>query len=413
MTEIYALDIDWDFILHLADPESVKKIQAERLTVEVLEDPIAAEVYEWQLGHIREHGSPASASVLEDEFPDITFEDPQAVIGDLIQRLRLRYAKNKGQDAIRQVTRISKENPTAVGTEMLRLGKEITDVSSERGTQFGTGDISRAMDVYNKKLLRGPGPTLGYKELDDHFHGIQGLTFLIAAPKQFKSWLVVNAVVEGVMEGKFPYLYSLELPAEDTHWRILSMAAGVPYWKYERGCQSPNDIKLIHTAHAGLDEMGVFKVEKPPPESRGAQVLVEKALSEGATSIFIDQLQYVENSKGVNLGSLNETGAYWEVLSMLRDYSDTIPIFIVHQFNRSVMKSTEMPDMQQAKGTAAIEETAHLQLGLWANKEMRNNNILEVGTLASRSYAYKRWHLSVELSRGCEISMIEEVTDED
>ena len=98
---------------------------------------------------------------------------------------------------------------------------------------------------------------------------------------------------------------------------------------------------------------------------------------------------------------------------MLRDYSDEVPIFIIHQFNRSVMNAKEMPEMQQAKGSAAIEETAHLALGLWANKEMRKNNVIEVGTLASRSYSYKSWHLEVGLSKDCRLDMIGEVTDDE
>ncbi len=412
-TEVYALDLDWDLIQHLANPESVRALQAERLSTRVLEDELAQKVYQWQLAHIREHGHPATATVLEDEFPDLALEDPQTAIGDLIQRLRERYMKNEGRKAIRAMTKLSVEDPTAVAGEMLRVGKELVTVTSQRGNQFGTGDVNRALDVYHKKVLRGPGPTLGFDELDAHFNGIQGLTFVIAPPKTYKSWFGVNSLLEGVMDGKHPYLYSLELPAEDTTWRALSMAADTPYWKYERGRQSPEDLKRIGIAAQGLDGYGVYNIDKPPPGERGVHLLVERALAADADCIFIDQLQYVENEKGKNLGALNDTGAYWDILSTLRDYSDEIPIFIVHQFNRSVMNSKEMPEMQQAKGSAAIEETAHLALGLWANKEMRRNNVVEVGTLASRSYSYKSWHIGVELTKGCGLNMIGEVTDEE
>jgi hypothetical protein len=413
MDEIYALDPDWDLILHLADPESVKVLRAERLSPEVINDEEALNVYKWQMSHVREHGRPATASVLEDEFPNIALEEPQATIGDLIKRLRARYAKNKARDEIKALTKLVSEDPAAVGAYMLKVGKTLTDISSERGAQYGTGDYDRAKDVYNAKVLRGPGPTLGFKELNDHFHGIQGLTYGIAPPKTYKSWFGVNNVVEGVIAGKHPHLYSLELPAEDTHWRVLCMAANVPFWKYERGAIQNEEMDRINEASNLLDEHGTYTVEKPPPGERSAQVLIERAMAGGADYVILDQLQYVENEKGTNLGTLNDTGRYWETLSMLRDYSDEIPIFIIHQFNRSVLNAKEMPEMQQAKGSAAIEETAHLALGLWANKEMRKNNIIEVGTLASRSYSLKSWHVEVGLSQDCRMDMIGEVTEEE
>lgn len=411
---IVQLDLDWDLINHLADAESVRALRAERLSLDVLEDDLAKAVLKWQLEHLRENGAPATGSVLEHEFPDIEIETPQTKIKDLVKRLRARYAKNASRKAIKEMVELSSKEPLAVGPEMLRVGKTLSEISTERGSQYGTGDIERAREIYAEKVLRGPGPTLGFPELDEHFNGIQGITIGLAPPKTYKSWLYgVNCAIAGIEQGKNPHIYSLELPAEDTHWRILCLAANVPFWKYERGLMTPQDLKLINQASEMLDELGTYRVEKPPPGERSAQVLIERALAAGADYVIIDQLQYVENEKGTNLGAANDTGQYFQTLSMLRDYSDDIPMMVVHQFNRSVMNSKEMPEMQQAKGSAAIEETAHLALGLWANKEMRNNNIVEIGTLASRSYSWKNWHVGVELSKGCAFDMIGEVLDDD
>jgi hypothetical protein len=290
----------------------------------------------------------------------------------------------------------------------------LTEISSQRGETYGTGDLQQALEVYEANAKRGPGPTLGFPELDEHFHGIRGVTILLAPPKTYKSWFGVKDLVEGVIDGKSVHHYSLELPAEETKWRVLCMAADVPYWKYERGCLDVIDHREIDKASKALDQCGIYQVEKPPPGERGAQVMVERAISGGADYVIIDQLQYIDvPEKGRNLGALNDTGYYWETLSMLRDYSDEIPIFLIHQFNRSVMSAKEMPEMQQAKGSAAIEETAHLVLGLWANKEMRKNNVVEIGTLASRTAPFKSWHIEVGLSRDCRMDMIGEVTDDD
>jgi hypothetical protein len=191
------------------------------------------------------------------------------------------------------------------------------------------------------------------------------------------------------------------------------MTADVPYWKYLKHAMMPDDRERLKEASELLDGQGTFKIEKPAPGERGVQRMIERALNAGATCVIIDQLQYVENRKGVNLGAANNTGDYWEVCNDLRDYSDQIPIFVVHQFNRSVMSAKEMPEAQQAKGSAAVEEVATLALGLWANKEMRKSNIVEMGTLASRNYSLERWRIGVQLSHGCSLDMLGLVEDED
>lgn len=411
--EVVALDLDWDLILHLANPDSVSYLQGEQAGLPLIEDELARDVYLFQTNHLREHGHVAAASVLEDEFPDVTIDDPQTAIGDLLERLRERYMRNQGREVIKGLARLASEDPLAVAKEMLRQGRQLADITLKRGEVFGTGDYDRAMSLYHKRVLQGRGPSLGYKEINDHFNGMTGVTFVVAAPKTYKSWFTVNSVLDNIMGGGFPYHYSLELPAEETDFRLRCMAANIPYWKYLKKCLTPDDEERLRIASAGLDEMGCYRVEKPGPGERTVARMVERAINAGATAIFFDQLQYMETRKGVNLGSANNTGDYWEVCNDLRDYSDEIPIFVVHQFNRSVMNAKEMPEAQQAKGSAAIEETATLQLALWANKEMRKNNIVQLGTLASRNYTYQSWEIGVQLSYGCALNMIGPVEDED
>jgi replicative DNA helicase len=413
LTEVYALDLDWDLISHLALPESIGALRAEQFTVDLIEDKTSREVFEWQMWHYREHGKPATASVLEDQFPDIEITTPDTTIGDLIERIRTRYMRNKGREIAKNIAISVNENPLEAPKLMLRGGRELADLVIKRGEVFATGDYHRAMALYDKKAQQGRGPSLGYKELNDHFNGMLGVTFLIAPPKTYKSWGCTNVIKENIIDGGFPYAYSLELPADEADMRLRCMTADLPYWKYLKRAMMPEDRDRLKEASELLDRSGSYRIEKPQQGERGVQRMVERALNAGASCVLIDQLQYVENKKGVNLGSANNTGDYWEVCNDLRDYSDEIPIFVVHQFNRSVMNAKEMPEAQQAKGSAAVEEVATLALGLWANKEMRKNNIVEMGTLASRNYALERWRVGVQLSHGCSLDMLGIVDDDE
>jgi replicative DNA helicase len=408
------LDLDEEILHHLSVPESIGYIQAEQITSGLIEDQSVKTVFDWQMNYIREYGKHATPAVIQDEF-GIAISEPETVIGDLINRLRERHIRTYGRDIIRNLAEIANTEPLAVSKEMLKAGRDLADLTLKRGEVFGSGDYHRAMAMYDKRALKGRGPSLGFREIDDHFNGMQGVTFLIAAPKTYKSWMTIKMVLNNITteDEHFPYLYSLELPANESDMRLRCMAANVPYWKYLKNSLMPEDRRAIEDASELMDERGQFRIEKPDQGERGVQRMVERAINAGASCIFIDQLQYIENRKGLNLGAQNNTGDYFEVVNDLRNYSDQIPIFVVHQFNRSVMNASEMPEMQQGKGSSAIEEVATLSLGLWASKEMRKSNTLQIGTLASRNYSYQNWEVGVQLSHGCRFDMIGAVTDDE
>lgn len=407
------LDLDIDILNHLGNPESVEYLRAEQFSPELIVDPIAKDVFRWQLDHTREHGSPATPAVLEAEFPDIGIEAPQAAIGDLIQRLRERYIRNEGRAEIKAIYEQAYTDPYGVARQLQRAGRRLADLTTKSGESFSAGDFDRWVTSYNRRKGRGLGPSLGFKEFDAHFNGQAGITFMIASPKTYKSWFTINAVIENAMRGKNAWLYSLELPADESNGRLLCMAADVPYWKYLKGVTTAEDESRLKMADEGLAEAGKYKVEKPQQGERGVQRMIERALNAGADCVFIDQLQYIEAKNGHSLGALNNTGDYFEVVNDLRNYSDEIPIFIVHQFNRSTMGAKALPEMQQAKGSSAIEEVATLALGIWTTKEMRQENRVQVGTLASRNYSYAAWNIGVQLSHGCSLEMIGQVEDEE
>lgn len=67
--------------------------------------------------------------------------------------------------------------------------------------------------------------------------------------------------------------------------------------------------------------------------------------------------------------------------------------------------------MQQIKGSAALEETGTLVLGLHATKDMRSSNVVQMGTLASRNYEWLTWAFNVHFNNACSIDMAGQVTD--
>lgn len=409
MSEIF--DLDWELVTHLSNSEAVFVLRREQFSSELIEEESVKKIFDWQMAHLRQHNQPATLAVLQDQFGDLGLTEPQTAIGDLIDRLRRRYVRNEGQDSVERLVKTTKKDPLGLAGVMVQEGRKLHSIVTPKGESFGSGDHDQAMNTYNQRILQGRGPSLGFIEIDDHFHGQSGITYLVGAPKSMKSWIAVKTVIENVRQGFRAYLYSLELPAIDTLWRIKCMQANVPYWKYIKGALDAKDQQRVEQASEELDR-GWFKVDKPEPGKRTVHDLVERAINAEADCVFIDQLQYVEDSGGDSLGAMNDTGRYFNACNVLRDYSDEIPIFVVHQFNRSILqtiKSGEEPDFQQVKGSAAIEETATLELAIHSNKDMRASNVIHLKTLLSRHFTLPTWEIGVRFDNECKLMLNGEV----
>lgn len=406
MADVYSLDLDEELLSHLPDADSWIVIRGEGLNADLINDDDIRDIFLWQEQHIRREGKPATASVLAEEF-DLEFDEPLTAIGDLLDRLRERYMRNQGRERLKVIGEAYKSDPSQIPNLLLKEGRELSALLTRHGEMYGTGDYQRIRHHYDQKVLQGPGASFGHAEVDEYFFGMQkGLYFTVAPPKTYKSWWMINSLMANVENGTCSHLDSLELPAKESKMRLYCLMANVPWWHYLRNCVSEDEWGRIREATEILDGSGVFKIAKPPEGERTIDHLVGNARDAGAEVVFIDQLQYIEDSKGKALGELNEPGAYWGVLNRARNLSDEGPICIAHQFNRSAMFADEMPVIQQAKGSSAIEETATLALGMWASKDMRRSSVVELGTLISRnSISFASWEMAVDLSRGCSFTI--------
>lgn len=412
MAETYALDLDEEILSHLANPDAWTDLRNEGFKVTLIEDPFVKEVYEWQDAHVRNHGVPATASVLADQF-DVSFVEPLTAIGDLVGRLDERFVRNNGREALEAARDQYIADPLVIPDFFSKEGRRLKALLSNKGDVYGTGDFDRLRQHYHHKVKLGRGPSLGFPELDDYFYGMLGLVFILAPPKTYKSWIMLKILVENVIKGNNVCLYSLELPAAESSMRLACLLADVPWWHYLHNCISPQELSVMNEFVETLNGMGVYSIVKPPKGERTLDHLVGKARDNGSDLILIDQLQYVENVNHHPLGERNDPGEYWGVLDNARDYSDEGPIYIAHQFNREAQYADKMPPIQQAKGSSGVEETATLALGMWANKDMHRSNLVEVGSIISRNYLNASWNMQVEMGKGCNFEIVGRVEEDD
>lgn len=410
--EVYAVDLDWEIVEHLALPDSVLTFRAESFSPKLIEDDEVRKIYEWAMEHLREHGQAATASVIEHEFETVEFEEPLTAINDLIERLRERYLRNYTKDEVEEIAETAIKEPRRVPKLMIAKGRDLAHLTDRKGNQLGTGDIDRALAMYDLEAARGPQGSFGFEEIDEHFYSLRGVTVWLGSPGTCKSWMGVNQTLSNVDQGRMVDLYSLEQPVEETYFRLICMAADIPHWKYLRGSINNMDRKKLVETEEELRGLGIFRVLSPARGERDIDTLVTRSRDAGADNIIIDQLQYVEFKDDQALGE-GDTKDYWRVLEKARSYSEDGPITIIHQFNRTTMFSDGMPDMRQAKGSAAIEEVAYVALGLWANRDMRDSNLVELGTLKARGFEHKAWEIGINLNRSCNFELIGEAIHDD
>ena len=408
MPEVYNINYDEELLYHLVDADSWETLRAEGFRADLVQDESIRDIYLWAERHVRKYGTPPTPSVLTDEFPDIELEDPETTVGDLVDRMRWVYSRVQGYEKIQEIGKAYEKDTTQIHKLLSKAGRDLSVILERRGEEFGTGDFERAKRKYEEQAAKGKGPSFCFPEIDDYLHGQRGVSILVGPPKGLKSWLMISGILTNIENGIYPWLYSLELPAEESDMRLRCMMANIPYFKYVRGELTVYELRVMDEMSKALDEIGVYKIIKPPPGERDIVSMVQRAQDAGAGAVFIDQLQYVE-ADGRPLGGRNEPGDYWEVLSIARDMSDEIPIMFAHQFNRSILNAEEMPSYQQAKGSAAIEETATTVLGLWASTPMRYSKLCELSTLAVRNMDFRSWMLHVNLGTGCEIEVREVV----
>ena len=409
---IYALDLDEEVLAHLPRRESWDVFQAEGLSGDLIEDDEVRAAFDWQLRHLRDHHQLASAAVLADEF-DFDFREPDTAPGDLLDRLRERYVKNHVRRSLRTIVEdVYPSNPLEVPQALVRLGRDATHLLVPRGEMYGTGDFDRTLRHYEQKAAAGPGPSFGHPELDGFFNGLQGVTFWLAPPKSYKSWMMVQCAAVNVLNGKSVCLIPLELPAVETNMRLYCMLANVPWWKYVHNKLSDQDKEELREASAFADGCGVYNIWKPEHGQRDITEMVHRARDKGADLVIIDQLQYIEASNGLPLGELNKTGEYFGVLDKARSLSDEGPLLIAHQFHRNPGGYESMPSVDHAKGSSSIEEVATLCLGMYQNKDMKKSHQLELGTIIARNAEWASWAVDINLTGGCDFTISHRIEDE-
>lgn len=410
----FALDAEMEIVATLVDASACSTYYREGVAGRHFADPKAREVFEWGMNYFLTHGcmeNAPTADILATEFPD--FPELAAQAGGaapsyLSARLKGEYVKRKTSDLVKSVLPTMSDEPME-GAVRLREGMSaIVDACTSTDEVMEYGED---MEGYRRKLAEireHTGAPYPFKEMQEHTGGIHEgeMAVVVGPPGRGKTLLACKTALEAVRSGFDVFFATLELPIETITGRMELMLVNedglkVPAFEYMSGRRSPEQELMVQKAQDVLAGMpGRLVVSQPKVEDRTPSALVQACKARGCRFLIVDQLQFVQRPRRDTLQE-SYGAALQEFKTQIMTPIDNVrlPMMLLHQMNRGGAKSQHdnvgrVGSMTDIAGSAWVEQISDVVWGIGQSDEERNNDIMNLATLKTRSIAPVGWQLS-------------------
>lgn len=412
MTDIEAIDLDDAVLDALGVPESATRMYRERVDPSLVLDSATREVYEWVYGYFVDSFEAPTPEMILTEFPGLTFEEPKCSVDWLIEKLRQRHLRNELKPVLREASKSLADDPRGAMQILSASQSTLTAQTRTRDIEIDASDWDDAMSRYLARKEAGQlhGLSMGFHELDDVLGGyrIGTLSMTIARPKRFKSFVLLKSAIVNQMNGAKAVFFTPELSKEEMFDRYLCMCAGIPYTLFMRGQLMTEHYDMLADARDLVHSLDKpLSIIRPPAGQRSVAQMVDLAGEMGAEILYIDGIKYMESSKPFKADQ-----KWLEVASVaeeLKEASEHFPIVAAAQFNREAASMTEMADLSKIGLSDAIGQVADLIMGIYANKDMLGQRVVEYGVVDSRSTEQASWLLDVKVASHSDIQVRERV----
>jgi replicative DNA helicase len=242
------------------------------------------------------------------------------------------------------------------------------------------------------------GLTFGMPLLDEHLFGVHPSEIAVVAggPGTGKSWFAGYTLLNEFSLGRRSMLITLENDVFMTYDRLLCMAAGVDYERWQRGDVNELQTQLVEAFRetmSGSDAQPVILQLSPEDSTPGG--IVRRAAMEGVKSTIVDQVSFVRPDRTTRSMKRNE-----ELGSIMRTFAELIrheyemPLVLMTQINRdgvqAARKSGRFHKDFLAEGSW-LEQSASIVLALFQSELMRSMERAQIQQLKSRRTGTKHF----------------------
>lgn len=398
-----ALDYESEFIGHLEDKDSLEYILREGVSTDLLVSPLTKSIFNFVQHHYTDTGKVPSRKVLEAEFPAYTFAEPETTPHYVVDWLRTRYQKNEVGKVLTDVATVADKDPALAMEKLRDKVFEIERTSMSQRNVWKPGDHPLFINALKEKVRQGrfKGVTIGFPSIDFFTGGVKdgNVAYIMARQKRQKTFLTLNAFIMQTLNDDEPYFFTLENTMEEINLRISCMLTGISWDNAQKGQLKDADYRAMDKAWDAFAQHK-YHIEMPPMDERTVNHFTLKADKVDAGPILISQFKYI---KGTGDYYRSEHAEPAEVAVDLKRAAtrpgNERPIIVEAQFNRAGDSMAELGDFDGSKVglTTMIEQSADTLYGIFQNKDMRANNLLEFGILEARNHDKAAWYVETEL----------------
>ena len=317
-------------------------------------------------GELEESGGLEYLATLANETPGAANARAYAKI--LRERSMLRALISAGNEI--SGSAFSTEGRSA--TELVDAAERLVFEIAESGSRGRSGfkalkhilpDAVDRIDVLHQSEGNITGIPTGFTEFDKLTAGLQPGDLIIIAgrPSMGKTTLAVNIAENAAIGSKIPpALFSMEMPAQQLAFRMISSLGRVDQTHLRTGTFPDEDWSRINTAVQLMSEAPIFIDDTPglsPTEIRARSRRLQREHGLGLIVVDYLQLMSVPGSNENRATEISEISRSLKALA--RELS--VPIIALSQLNRSVEQRTDKrPVMSDLRESGAIEQDADL-----------------------------------------------------
>lgn len=420
------LDIENEAISSVTDVDKMRVMYDKGVRAEHFNDPVNASAMLWATEYFVNSGfrhAPTKQSILS-EFPSLELKDPEESLTWICSEIKKRYLGGNLQGLVLDVADIMQEEPERA---IALIQSKTWELSNNTDDRTSTSNIKKNIEARKVRMLEREeanknneivGARTGFYEIDKHTGGLLDgeLAAVAGFAKAGKTWIGLNVAVSASKAGKRAMFVTLELSIEEVEDRLDAMMSGVSYARLQSGALSKSEKADLDDYYEKIDEYGDILVEQPPVGKRTVPHVVRRARESGADVLIIDQMSFMENTKGEPIIELQE---YRNIVSDLkreisRRDERRIPCYLLAQMNRASIGTRHgRGDMSTLASTSELERTADIVYGISKTRQesLHSKSTLEI--LGARRLDRKAWLITTELRERTEFSVVMEREEDD
>ncbi len=232
-----------------------------------------------------------------------------------------------------------------------------------------TMDLIREVDSDLESLQKGEkkllGLDTGFPQLNSLLYGLKpgNLILLGARPAVGKSAFAMNlALAISAANNVGIKIFSLEMPAKEYMYRMLSCVSGIAMERLMKGKIEPHEIETYQNAKDSLAKMKIFIDETPAINISQIRSVARRLVARGEIGlIIIDYLQLMGNVPGMRFGTRELEISY--ISKSLKELAKelNIPIIALSQLSRNLeSRSVKKPMLSDLRESGSLEQDADI-----------------------------------------------------